>query len=87
MPVEIAACRSPEELLPAFAPVMHYFGASPSPQDGSRFLPFIEPSRAFAARENGAVVGGCGSFPFELTVPGGSVRAAGIRPVSSPGSA
>ena len=81
MTIDIAACRSAEEVLPALAPVFHYFGATPTPQDGNRFLPFIEPSRAFAARENGAVVGGCGSFLFEMTVPGGSVRAAGLSVV------
>src|SRR5256885_13559593 len=57
---------------------MHYFGASPSPQDGTRFTPFIEPSRAFVALDGAAAVGGCASFPFELTVPGGVVRAAGL---------
>jgi predicted acetyltransferase len=41
----------------------------------------MEPSRAFAVREEGAVVAGCGSFPFELTVPGGVVRAAGLSVV------
>jgi predicted acetyltransferase len=81
MPIEIAPCNSPEELLPAFTPVWHYFGATPGPQDADRFLPFIEPSRAFAAREGGAVVGGCASFPFEQTVPGGTVRSAGLSVV------
>src|SRR5205085_2070490 len=69
------------DLLPAIAPVMHYFGAAPVAQDGNRFVPFIEPSRAFTAREDGAVVGGCASFPFELSVPGGTVRAAGLSVV------
>jgi predicted acetyltransferase len=82
MPVEIAACRSSQELLPVIAPVSHYFGRTPIPQDASRFAPFIEPSRAFAARENGTVVGGCASFPLELTVPGGrSVPTAGLSVV------
>src|SRR5690349_21808515 len=67
MPIEVAACQTPEELLPAFTPVFHYFGLTPAAQDGERFVPFIEPTRAFAARENGVVVGGCGSFPLEHT--------------------
>ena len=81
MNIDIAAGRSADELLPALAPVFHYFGATPKPQDGSRFVPFIEPSRAFTARENGVVVGGCGSFLFEMTVPGGAVTAAGLTVV------
>ena len=38
--------------------------------------------RAFAAREDGAIVGGCASFPLELTVPGGrAVPTAGLTVV------
>src|SRR5207244_1757558 len=47
MPIEIRAGCSPEEALTALGPVMHYFGASPSPQHGTRFTPFLEPSVAF----------------------------------------
>jgi len=81
MSIDVAACRTAEEILPAFSPVFHYFGVTPKPEDGRRFLPFIEPSRAFAARENGVVVGGCGSFPFEMTVPGGVVKTSGLSVV------
>jgi predicted acetyltransferase len=34
-----------------------------------------------AARENGAIVGGAGAFTYELTVPGGTVPAAGVTVV------
>jgi len=81
MPIEVIPCRSADELLPAFTPVFHYFGATPTAQDGTRFLPFIEPGRAFMALDDGAVVAGCGSFPFEVTVPGGIVSAAGLSVV------
>jgi predicted acetyltransferase len=81
MSVDVVACRSTDEILPAISPVFHYFGAQPTPPDADRFVPFIEPSRVFAARADGAVVGGCASFPFELSVPGGVVRAAGLSVV------
>lgn len=81
MPIDVAACGSPEEQLSALAPVFHYFGMTPAAQEGTRFLPFIEPSRSFAARENGATVAGCASFPFEMTVPGGTVRCSGLTVV------
>jgi predicted acetyltransferase len=81
MAIQTDACRSTEEVLAALAPVFHYFGSTPGEREGTRFLPFIEPSRAFVARESGDVIGGCGSFPFELTVPGGTVRAAGLTVV------
>jgi len=78
MPIEVIAGRTPEDLFPAVTPVMHYFGASPVPQDAPRWA-FIEPSRAFLAREGERVVGGCGSFPLEVTVPGGgTVACAGL---------
>ena len=34
-----------------------------------------------AARENGKIVGGVGAYAHELTVPGGTVRAAGVTMV------
>ena len=81
MPITIAATTSSDELLQALVPVLHYFGAVFTPADGNRFVPFMEPSRGFAARDDGAVVGGAASFPFELTVPGGTVRTAGLSVV------
>lgn len=82
MPIEVAACQASEDLFPAVTPVMHYFGATPQAQDGFRFLPFIEPSRAFVARDAERVVAGCGSFPLEVTVPGGgAVKCAGLSVV------
>src|SRR5258705_5211940 len=81
MAIEVAACTSPDEILPAISPVFHYFGIQPTPPDADRFVPFVEPSRVFAAREDGAIVGGCTSFPFELTVPGGVVPASGLTVV------
>lgn len=81
MPIEVSPCTTADEIVQAITPVFHYFGMAPSPQDYDRFLLFVEPSRAFMAREGGAVVGGCASFPFELTVPGGTVRAAGLSVV------
>lgn len=81
MAIEVTACTAPEQILGSISPVFHYFGMVPTPPDGERFVPFVEPSRVFAAREDGAVVGGCTSFPFDLTVPGGTVRAAGLTVV------
>jgi predicted acetyltransferase len=73
MAIEVTACQSSEEVIPAVSPVFHYFGIQPTPPDANRLVPFMEPTRVFWARENGVVVGGCGSFPQELTVPGGGI--------------
>jgi predicted acetyltransferase len=78
MRIVIASCSKPEDVLQALAPISHYFGSSPTEKDAPRFVPFIEPSRAITAREGDSLVAGCASFPFELTVPGGTVRAAGL---------
>ncbi len=81
MSVEITACSEADDVLPTTGPVWHYFGGAPTPQDGNRFAPFITPERAYAARENGVIVGGCASFPLEMSVPGDTVKAAGVTTV------
>lgn len=81
MAIDVSACTTPEEIVQAVTPVFHYFGMVPNPSDQNRFLPFVEPSRAFIVRDDGTPVAGCASFPFELTVPGGVVRAAGLSVV------
>ena len=43
----------------------------------------MPPERSHTARDDGEVVGGAGVFPFELTVPGGRVRAAGVTSSAS----
>jgi predicted acetyltransferase len=60
------------------APIWHFFGGGPTEESASRFGRVLPPERMLAARVDGEVVGGAGSFPFELTVPGGRVPAAGV---------
>ncbi len=81
MSIMVAPCQTPDEMVGSISPVGHYFGGPIPPPDAIRFTPFVEPGRAFTARDDGRVVGGCASFPFELTVPGGTVRAAGVTTV------
>ncbi len=78
----IRACASRAELAEALRPIWHYFGRS-GPRayylDGiARILPA---ERVHAAWEGEAAVGGAAAFPFELTVPGSRVRAAGVTAV------
>jgi predicted acetyltransferase len=81
MAIDIRPCTTADEIVSAITPVFHYFGVVPGPPDQDRFVPFVEPSRAFIVHEGGEAVAGCASFPFELTVPGGVVRAAGLSVV------
>ena len=70
---------TPDEFPDVVTPIMHYFGrAEPGQGFIDRFGPIIPPERIHAAFDDGAVVGSGGVFPFETSVPGGFVRAAGI---------
>lgn len=69
---------APDEFPDVVGPIMHYFGRTPSPEFVERFGPIIPAERIHAAFDDGAVVGSGGVFPFETSVPGGFVRAAGV---------
>jgi predicted acetyltransferase len=78
MNIDIRACSSAEELRSALAPMWHYFSLAPADEVVQHFARLMTPERALTARDGTEVVGGAGAFPFQLTVPGGRVRAAGV---------
>src|SRR5215470_5833542 len=79
MDIEIRPCASADEVRHALAPIRHYFGRSAPNQDQvERFTRLLPAARMYAAWEGGRAVGGLGAFPFQLTVPGGRVSAAGV---------
>ena len=80
MTVDVRACR-PEEVAQGLLPIFHFFGSTPSADAVAMFDRLMPPGRLHAAFEDGRAVGGAGVFPFELTVPGGRVRAAGVTVV------
>jgi predicted acetyltransferase len=69
---------TPEEFPDVIGPIFHYFGRTPSSDVAERFGPIIPPDRIHAAFDNGTVVGSGGAFPFETSIPGGFIRAAGV---------
>jgi predicted acetyltransferase len=69
---------TPEEFPDVVGPIFHYFGRTPSADVAERFGPVIPPDRIHAAFDDGAVVGSGGAFPFETSIPGGFIRAAGV---------
>jgi predicted acetyltransferase len=81
MTIDVRPCSSREELTQALTPIWHFFGGAPTGDRVERFAAVLPPERMLAAWVDGAVAGGAGAFPFELTVPGGRVRAAGITVV------
>ena len=75
-------CANAGEMRAALAPIWHYFGQLPPTEDAIKhFLRVLKPERMHAAFEGDAAVAGSGSFPFDLTVPGGQVKAAGVTVV------
>jgi predicted acetyltransferase len=79
MDAQIRSCTSADEVRQAISPIGHYFGRSlPNDELAERLIRFLPAERVYAAWEDGRAVGGLGSFPFRLTVPGGRVAAAGV---------
>jgi len=79
MDLEIRACASPEEMGQAITPIGYYFGrTAPNADQAERLTRVMPAQRVYAAWEGGRAVGGLGAFPFQLTVPGGRVPAAGV---------
>ena len=79
MDVEIRPCASADDVRQALAPIRHYFGRSaPNEDQAERFTRVLPADRIYAAWEGSRAVGGLGAFSFRLTIPGGSVPAAGV---------
>ncbi|HYH29715.1 MAG TPA: GNAT family N-acetyltransferase [Pseudonocardia sp.] len=76
--------RAAADDLPVIAEVDgRSFGFHYSDADLDDLRPLFDPDRFLLARDDGAVVGVTGSFPFDVTLPGGAVRpAAGVTWVS-----
>ena len=63
----------------AIAPIWHYFGQNtPSDDAIKHFHRVLAPERVHAGFDGEKIVSGSGSFPFDLTIPGGRVKAAGV---------
>ena len=72
-------CATAEEMRAAFAPIWHYFGQLPPTEDAIKhFARVLEPKRVVIGFDGDTAVAGSAAFPFDLTVPGGRVKAAGV---------
>ena len=76
--VEIRTCRDLDEFREALGGIGHYFGWIPDAEASERFSRNLALERMHTIRLDGELAGGGGVFPFELTVPGGRVRAGGV---------
>ena len=83
MSLDVRPCADLDEYGEAFLAIGQYFGLEPTPERIERFSKNLPVERMHAARADGRVVGGAGAFPLEVTVPGGTVRAAGVTVVGT----
>jgi predicted acetyltransferase len=81
MAPRIRTVRNTEELAAALGGIGHYFGWQPTLDQAESIATILPLDRMHAALDDGAIVGGAGVFPFELTVPGGPLQCAGVTVV------
>jgi predicted acetyltransferase len=80
-PLEIRACKDADEALAALGAIAEYGAWSIDHEDVERWLRVHPLERMIAALDDGRIVGGSGSFPFEMTIPGATLATAGVTAV------
>ena len=78
---DVRTVADQDEYNRAIGAIGQYFNPPPSGEWLERFARLLPHERMHAAFEDGAIVGGAGAFPFELSVPGGSLPCAGVTAV------
>ncbi len=61
--------------------ICHYLGWQPTEEEAETSSAVLPVERTYAAFDGSRIVGGAGSYGFELTVPGGRVPSAGVTVV------
>jgi len=80
--IEVRPPAGPDEVGAALAPIWHYFGSRPDPEEVEKLGAILPAERVLTAREDGKIVGGAGAYRFDTTVPGGAqVPTAGVMAV------
>ena len=78
---EVRPTADQDEYGRAVGAIGQYFNPPPSAELLELFTRTLPHERMHAAFEDGHIVGGAGAFPFELSVPGGSLPCAGVTAV------
>jgi predicted acetyltransferase len=78
---DVRPCADQDEYNRAIGAIGQYFNPPPSEELLERFVRNLPHERMLAAFDDSAIVGGAGAFPFELSVPGGSLPCAGVTAV------
>src|SRR6266700_1688995 len=78
---DVRPCADQEEYDGAVGAIGQYFNPPPGEEFLGELARLMPHERMHAAFENGAIVGGAGAFPYELSVPGASLPCAGVTGV------
>jgi predicted acetyltransferase len=78
---EIRPSSDADEYGRAVYGIAQYFGGPLTEEQLGRFSQMLPFERMHAAFEGGQIVGGTGAFPFELSVPGGTLPCGGVTVV------
>jgi predicted acetyltransferase len=81
MEVEVRPVKDLDEFTGAVLAIGQYFGMVANEERMQRFTTLLPMDRMYGAWSSDAIVGGAGSFPFDLTVPGGALPTAGVTVV------
>jgi len=77
--MQVRACADTDEMRAAFAGIWHYFGQNlPSEEAIKHFIRVMPHERVHAGFDGERIVAGSAAFPFDLFIPGGQVKAAGV---------
>src|SRR4051794_20714049 len=78
---DVRPARDREEFGRALYGIGQYFGGPPTEDQLQRFTQVLPVERMHAAFEDDEIVGGAGAFPFDMSVPGGSLPCGGVTVV------
>ena len=81
MPVRVRTCTSADEFRSAVGAIAEYGAWTIDEETATSFLRVLPLERMHAAFDGDRPVGGAGAFPFDFSVPGGSVPCAGVTVV------
>jgi predicted acetyltransferase len=77
--MKVRPCTNTDEMRAAMGAIWHYFGQNLPTEDAIKHFARVLPhERVHAGFDGKEIVGGTGAFPFDLFVPGGQVKAAGV---------
>src|SRR5262245_41018968 len=80
---DVRPCADQEQYTRAVGAIGQYFNPPPNAEFLEELARLMPHERMHAAFEDGAIVGGAGAFPYELSVPGGSLPCAGVTAVGT----